>query len=54
MIVDRNNQMIVEFNSTPEFNINAVERAKNMRLEFDFRKYCNDDLPLLERNMTPD
>jgi hypothetical protein len=52
-MLDKKNKRLVEFNSTHRFNIEAVIKAKKYEQVFDFRKYCNDDLNLLEQNMTP-
>ena len=52
---DKKYNRLVEFNSTPDFNLKAV--TKSLRKEnldtLQFRKYFNTDLELLEKNMTP-
>lgn len=53
VILDKKNQRLVEFNSTERFDIEAVINSKKYERVFDFRKYCNDDLPLLEDNLIP-
>ena len=53
VILDKKNQRLVEFNSSDRFNIEAVINTKKYEQVFDFCKYCNEDLHLLEDNMTP-
>ena len=52
---DKKYKRLVEFNSTPDFNLKAVIESlgKDNLDTLQFRKYYNSDLELLEKNMTP-
>jgi len=55
VMIDRKNKRLVEFNSTPEYDLKAVIADMDTYEEngIQLRKYFNEDLPLLEQNMTP-
>ena len=55
VMVDRKSKRLVEFNSTPDFDLKAVMAFMDTYEEKNFQltKYFNEDLPLLEQNMTP-
>ena len=50
---DTKTKRLVEFNSTPDFDLKAVIATLESPDQFDLRKYYNEDLPLMEQNMTP-
>ena len=53
VIKDRHTGKLVEYNSTPDFDLEAVNMAKfDLNLE-SFSKFYNSDLELLGKNMTP-
>lgn len=54
-MLDRKSKRIVELNSTPEFDLQAVTTAMETlnRNGMEHVKFCNEDLPLLIRNLTP-
>ena len=51
---DKIKRTMVEFNCTPNFNLEAVIRAKRDQKHYSFTKYFNSDLELMMQNMTPD
>ena len=55
VMIDRKNKRLVEFNSTPDYDLKAVIADMDTYKDNDIelRKYFNEDLPLLEQNMTP-
>ena len=53
VIYDKKNKTLVELNSTPEFDVDALLRVKMNEQNLNYQRYCNEDLKLLESNMTP-
>ena len=53
VIYDKKNQTLVEFNSTPNFDIDEVMWVKLKEHSMSYQLYGNADLKLLESSMTP-
>ena len=55
VILDRKSKRIVELNSTPDFNLQAVTSAMedHEKNGMEHAKFYNVDLPLLIKNTTP-
>ena len=53
VIYDKKNQTLVEFNSTPNFDIDELMRVKLNEQSMSYQLYGNADLKLLESSMTP-
>ena len=53
IIYDKKNQTLVEFNSTPNFDVDELMRVKQDEHNMSYQLYGNADLKLLESNMTP-
>ena len=53
VIYDKKNQTLVEFNSTPNFDIDELMRVKLDEQKMSYQLYGNADLKLLESTMTP-
>ena len=53
LIRDNNHMRLCEYNSTPDFNIEAVRNTKRNQSQYGFDKLFNTDYELLSKNMTP-
>ena len=52
-VVDKDNKIMLEFTSTPDFNLEAVVKTREDKERYDYSRFFNTDLHLLHENYTP-
>ena len=52
-MLDKDNNRIFELTSSPNFNLEAVTKAREEKSRYEYSRFFNTDLDLLQKNYTP-